>query len=742
MKPIPSLSSVVLATTLATSTLPAETPEQKLKRPAIENLGGSATLPDTVVTAETPQAAYAAPATSMSGLKLNTRLLETPQAISIVPQALIRDQDARQLDDVIKNVAGVTPGGYYSEWDYYRIRGFDAAFTTYQDGLRGDFDGVGVETFGLERVEVIKGPASSLYGQAPLGGIVNLVSKKPKREFGGEITFTGGMWDYYEGTLDINIPLRTPGAPTPSKDGKSTGPANASDDLGIYFRLLALYDSHSSFVDYYDYQRIFIAPSLTFEWGTDTSLTLLAHYQNDSGLFSMPLPARGTVQPNPNGEIPINRFIGIPGKTGQMDVDTFRLAYEFKHRFNDVVSLRQNAGYYLVEQTWNNILYNAVLDPDDRTLYANPYQYDKGKYQRFMVDTGLDFTFATGSIKHSLTFGADYYYSHQQARYREIDYNDFPGSYVPIDLFDPHYGNLTLPPYATQSSFDAHEHNLGIYLQDHAKLTDKLTLTLGVRQEFLWADDSGSYGSTPLNSTDDAFTPKAGITYEFIPGLAAYANWSRSFVPQWSSRDAAGLPIAPEEGENWEGGLKYDLLGGKVSGLVSVFNLTRQNVATSNLATADPFDATVSGEQRSRGVEFEIAARPVRGLEFTAAYTYLNAEVTVDNDIPVGTPLLGVPKSSVNVWLKYTLQDGPLKGFGFGVGGRYYSSQSADTYHTFDLPAYGLVDAALYYERDRFRAQVNFKNILDKRHFVGSYSDLYVLPGEPFNVSATVGWKF
>ncbi len=705
------------------------------------------TLNPIVVTAEGSPSAYSAPVSTTSGLKTDVPLLENPQAISVVPQELIKDQAARDLNDVIKNVAGVTPGGYYSEWDYYRIRGFDAAFTTYQDGLRGDYDGIGAETFGLERVEVIKGPASTLYGQAPLGGIVNLVSKKPRREFGGEVGFTGGMWDMYEGTLDINIPLLTPGpsiAPGPvGKGAKAVQPVAASSDgdLGIYFRLNALYRDKGSFVDYYNYERIYIAPSLTFEWGEDTSLTLLTSYLKDHGMFSMPLPARGTVLPNPNGEIPVSRFIGIPGKSGQLDLNTLRLGYEFKHRFSDSVSVRQNLAWYRVEQHWNDILYNSVLSDDLRTLYANPYDYDRGLYQRLLVDTALDFTFETGSIKHSLTLGVDYYHSDQKAAYREIDYDDFPGSYVAIDLFRPNY-RVSIPQPHIAGSFHAKEDNIGAYFQDHMKITDKLTFTVGGRYEYLWLDDSGSYGSTPADATDDAFTPKAGITYEFFPGVAGYVNYSRSFRPQWSSRDESGAPIAPEEGENWEGGVKYDLLDGRLTGMLSVFQLTRENVATSNLATSDPFDATVSGEQRSRGFEFETAAELLPGLKLTAAYTYLDAEVTEDNDIPVGTPLLGVPDHTVTAWLKYTVQDGPLKGLGVGLGGRYYSSQSGDTYHTFDLPAYGLVDAALYYERDNYRVQVNFNNVFDKRHFVGSYDELYVLPGEPFNVSASVTWKF
>jgi iron complex outermembrane receptor protein len=183
--------------------------------------------------------------------------------------------------------------------------------------------------------------------------------------------------------------------------------------------------------------------------------------------------------------------------------------------------------------------------------------------------------------------------------------------------------------------------------------------------------------------------------------------------------------------------VKFGLYDGRVTGMASVFQLTRENVATPDPSTPDNFDSNVSGEQRSRGFELEAAAELIDGLQLSGAYTYLDAEVTKDNSIPVGSPLVGVPEHAISTWLKYTIQEGSFKGFGAGIGARYYSSQSGDTNHSFELPSYSLLDAALYYEQERYRVQVNFNNVLDKRYFVGSYSDLYVLPGKPFNVSAS-----
>ncbi|MFT3991133.1 MAG: TonB-dependent siderophore receptor [Luteolibacter sp.] len=674
-------------------------------------------LDQVVVTAQAEKkTGYVSPETTTGALKSDVPLLETAQSISVVTQDLIEDQGAKKLEDVLRNVAGVSTGGYYDGWDYYRIRGFDSSFETFWDGLHGDY-GTNVELYGLERVEVIKGPASSLYGQAPLGGIVNIVSKRPQHEAGGEISATVGSWNHYEGKLDYNTPL-TPGA---------------SDFAGakVYGRIVALYREKDSFTDYIHNERIYVAPSLSFEWGDDTKLTLLGEYTKDTGTFGMPQPAKGTVLSNINGDISQDLYIGL--KNGDnFDQDRLKIGYDFKHRFNDLVTLRQNFSFSHLTQDWTDILYNSWLDADERTLYLYPYDYD-GKVDRVAVDTALDWTFETGKLKHSLTTGFDYYYTRDIGSNRQIDYSDFSSYYI-LDLFNPVY-NFSAANYATDSgNSKTVSEQFGWYVQDHVKLTDQLTLTAGGRYDIAKNVTTGT--------DEEAFTPKVGVTYEFIKGVAAYANYGTSFAPQWYSTDADGNSLPPEKGENFETGIKAITPDGRFSGMASVFHLTRSDVATANLATADYYDAITSGEQRSQGFELEGAARPIEGLEITGAYTWIDAEVTEDNTIAVGTPLPGVPRNTLNAWVKYIIQDGPLKGFGAGLGGRYVSSQSGDTNHSFDLPSYGLLDAALYYETGKVRAQLNFNNILDKRYYVGSYNDLYVLPGNPFNVTASVTYKF
>ncbi|RYD22593.1 MAG: TonB-dependent siderophore receptor [Verrucomicrobiaceae bacterium] len=666
--------------------------------------------------AEAENTGYLAPEIATGGLKTPTPLLETPQAVSVVEEQLIKDLGTPKLEEILRNVAGVSPGGYYSDWDYYRIRGFDSAFNTFFDGLRGDY-GLNAETFGLERVEVIKGPASTLYGQAPLGGLVNLVSKHPKKDAFGEVGVTVGSYETYEGTVDLNAPLYSS--------------SSTLGGLEVYGRLVGLYSDSQSFIDYVDRTRLYLAPSVTFALGEDTSLTFLGGYTQDDGVFPMPLPAKGTVLPNINGRVSESLFLGLPGISNQIDQSRLSAGYELRHKFNEFVSFRQNFNYSRFEQDWDDVFYNSSLAADERTMSLYPYAFDE-KLDRVAVDTALDFKFATGPVKHTLTTGFDYFYDKSRANDRQIDYAD-PDSYVNIDIFNPDY-NFTVPAYASNTYSVTGSESFGTYVQDHAKLTEQVTLTLGGRFDYTKNRADGE--------SKQAFTPKAGLTYEFIKDVAAYANYSSSFKPQWFSTTASGKPVAPEEGENYEAGVKYSLYDGKITGMASVFHLTRSNVATDNPASPDPFDSIVSGEQRSQGFEWENAAELLPGLKISAAYTYLDAEVTEDNTIPEGTPLLGVPEHAINAWVKYTIQEGRFAGLGAGFGGRYYTEQAGDQANSFELPGYGLLDAAIYYEQEKFTAQVNFNNITDKRHFVGSYSDLYVLPGEPFNVSASVTWKF
>lgn len=672
-------------------------------------------LPEVVITAEREEQQpqnldlYSVPPT-VTAIKGGTSLLVTPQAISIVPQSLLQDQRVRRLEDALRNVAGITPGGYYADWDYYRIRGFDSSFTTYWDGLPGD-NGKNVEMFGAERVDVVKGPASALYGQGPLGGMVNVVSKRPLPETFLDTEFTGGSYGFYEPSVDMGTALNA--------------------DKTVYGRLTAVYRDQESFVDYVHKHRFFIAPALTWEISPDTTLTFLSQFVYDWDQLAMPLPAQGTVLPNINGEIPISRYVGEPD-SNKVEQWRARIGYELNHQFNDTLSLRQNFSYSRLGQDWTDIMYPAVLDPNQRTLYRYPYGY-QAQLDRFAVDTALTAKFETGSLQHHLMGGVDFLLNNTESTSEQINYANFPADYPALDLYNPVYGT-PLPAYATSTTSTSKSDQTGLYVQNQVKLNEKWILTAGGR--FDWTSSG--------NNSQTAAVPRAGLAYEFTPGATVYANYSQSFNPQWFSTDAAGNPVDPETGENFELGLKTSLMEGRLQTLLAIYHLTRQNVATADLSTPNPNDSIASGEQRSRGLELEAAYELAPGWNLTGAYSYIDAKITEDNTLPVGSRLQGVAEHNFSAWMKYTLQYGKLKGLGFGLGGRYYTDQEGDATYTapFKLPAYGLMDAAIYYRRDRLRAQVNINNLLNERYFTGSYNNLYVLPGEPITVRASLSWSF
>lgn len=652
---------------------------------------------------------YAPPETTTGALKAPTPLLETPQAVSVVSEQLIKDQDAEKLEDVLRNVAGISAGGYYGSYDQYRIRGFEGAYKTYWDGLRGD-SGTAPEMFGMEKVEVIKGPASALYGNAPLGGLVNIVSKRPKYDTGGEIGLSAGSFNTYEATVDAYAPLYTPGSGSVSaKSGEVDGKS------GIFGRIVGLYRETDTFISHSEKQRLYIAPSILFQLSEDTKFTFLGSYTNDDNTEGMPLPASGTITKNPNGHIPLDRYIGIPGQGNNIEFERLRLGYEFSHRINDIVSLRQNFSYSRIDQNWDRVFYPQFSGPwDGKNLTLFPYSYDDTS-ERYGVDSGVDLTFDTGSVKHTATVGVDYY--HEKGTFRSAY-----SAPVVIDVFNPNYNQVVAKP-TLGPEFESGSEIFGFYAQDHAKLTDTVSLTLGARFD--------NYQDRVSGDSETALSPKVGVTYEFIKDIAAYANYSTSFQPQ---TDPLGVAVDPIEGENIEAGLKYSAYDGKWTGMASVFQLNRDNAV---VATGGPGGYVLSGEQESRGFEFENTLALLPGLGITSAYTYLDTE-----DKNTDKPLIGVPENTFSLWAKYVIQEGTFEGVGFGFGGRAVSDQSGDLTNSFDLPSYVVLDAALYYEKDNFSAQVNFKNITGEDYFSGSYNEFYVLPAAPFNVTASVAWKF
>jgi iron complex outermembrane recepter protein len=370
--------------------------------------------------------------------------------------------------------------------DYYRIRGFDASYSnTFLDGLLAEgapFE----ELWAFERIEVVKGPASTLFGQGPLGGFVNLVSKRPRPDFFGEVQFTGGSFDYYQGAFDINSPF--------------------NKDRTIYARLNALFRSAGSFVDFAGSKRIFVAPAFTWEITPSTSFTLLTSYRDDWIYLAFPLPARGTVLPNPNGEIPISRYIGNPAHPNDEWERIIRVGYEFNHRFNESIGLIQNFRYFWLDWTSNNLSYPQFLSEDGRILTLQGYRAT-GNYYGWRIDTAADFAFGTGPFDHIVLLGVDY-------RSTTQDFTSQDANQIELDVFTPNYDTLPAYVYGPKMTSKETYGDLGIYLQDQIKLLKNVTLTAGIRYDYSYFDIPIAFGTDESGGyfSEYAFSPRVGIT--------------------------------------------------------------------------------------------------------------------------------------------------------------------------------------------------------------------------------------
>jgi iron complex outermembrane receptor protein len=647
---------------------------------------------------------------TVSGTKTELPLSETPQAITIVNRQIMDAQNAVKLDDALKNVAGVMPGGYYDGWDYYRIRGFDASFNTYIDGLRGG-NGMMEEPWALESVEVLKGPSSALYGQSVLGGLVNIVTRKPVPDRFAHVQLTAGSFSFVDPAIDIG------------------GSLNSSHT--VYGRLTALYHSADSYVNYAFRHRYYIAPSLTWKPAAETSLTLLGRVQRDNGRNAMPLPALGTALPNINGPIAISTYNGeLQANANKFSEANQQFGYQFRHTINEYISFRQNARFAWYQQDWNRIYYPDFLGDDQRTLYRYPLSWH-GPWENHEVDSNFEAHGSFWKMEHSALLGVDFYRHPATAR-------GYIGQDEPLDLYHPVYGANPIQPLELYTTSSTVTQYTGIYLQDHIRLPQHITVTAGGRLDLSKNENKGS-----PNQNDTGLTPRIGVTWQAIPSTALYASFSKSFLPQSGfvyDGSISGAFIAPERGQQWEGGAKSSFWAEKLLTTVALFQLDRGNVATSD--PVHPNFYLVTGTQRSRGVELEATLHPLPGWNLTSAYSHVNAIVTHDTTLPEGTPTINAPKNIFNIWSTYDIQRGLARGLGFGIGGRHYTDQSGDLANSFQIPGYGVVDASVTYRRGPTQWQLNVNNFGNTRYWAGSYSDVYVKPGEPRVIRGTVSWNF
>jgi iron complex outermembrane recepter protein len=694
----------------------AVTDVRSLDRPAttvkewVAQMQEEATEEEIVVTEE-EQRGYRLP-NATTGSKTDTPLRDLPFSVQVVPQELLQDRQVQSINEALRTVSGVTADNpSFSAFEGVTIRGFSGR-NIIRNGLRDDTNiTTRIAIPNIERIEVLKGPAGALFSQGGPGGTVNIVTKKPLSVPRYSVQGTIGNFDTYEGSLDL------------------TGPLN--DSKTLLYRLIAGASTSGTFIDFFDRRNYVVAPALTWQIGPATKLTFEGEYTISEQPNARGLPAKGTVLPNINGKLPRNRFIGEPDDDlDKNDRYSIRLGYQLEHRFSSNWQLRNAFRATFLKNPQNSLFPSNLLD-DERTLERGLFTAPDQSQNNYILDTNVVGTFKSGSIAHKLLFGFDLNRDVYASGGQQFEL-------APIDIFNPVYrrprgallGEFPREPFITDS--------LGIYLQDQIDLLPNLKLLLGgrfdiVSQKTEFADGSESF------QQDEAFSPRVGLVYQPIETVSLYASYSRSFL-QSAGTAFDNTLFKPERGTQYEVGIKADWLDRKLSTTLALFDITRSNVLT-----ADPTNPNFSiqtGEQKSRGLELDIAGEILPGWKIAAGYAYTDAEITADNTFAVGNRINNVPEHAASLWTTYEIQQGALKGLGFGLGLFYVGQRQGDLDNSFEVPSYTRTDATLFYRRDNYRIGLNIENLFNISYFEAAESQLRVYYGAPFTVRGTIAWTF
>jgi iron complex outermembrane receptor protein len=632
--------------------------------------------------------------------KSDIPLVEMPQSVSVVSRDMIDLLNWTSLNESVRYSAGATGEAFGPDerYDWLQIRGFDPI--QFIDGVQapiGSVNNTGTDLYGSEAVEVLKGPAAVLYGQSPPGGIVNMISRRPQDVFGGEVELQGGEYNMWQFAGDLTGPLgdRTSG------------------------RITALYRDRETQVDFLNSKRLFISPSVKFVLGDETELTLLANYQDDDieNQSTGFLPIYGTMLDNPLGKVPVGRNLGETGYNF-FKRQQWSAGYDFSHRFNDRVSIQQNLKYFDVKVDSRAVFGTGLLDadpdgflgpllpdgvPDDyRTVTRSDFPFNE-RIDSLSVDTRLYFELGNDSFEQSLLVGLDY---------RDYDgFSEFGFAAAPsIDLFEPVYDSV-IPPATLFPFIDESREQMGVYFQDQLKF-GHFILTLNGRND--WVDRSPTGGGS---QDDEEFTYRVGATYLFDNGFAPYVQTATSFQPV-SGATFDGVPFEPTTGDQVEAGLKYDGQtlgrGVRLFGSLAAYEIVQENVLTPDPDINHPFSSVQEGEVEVKGFELELAARIRERLTFNLAFTSIDTEITKTSGADLGNELVAVPDMLASALVDYTFQEGPIAGFGFGLGLRHRGELYGDGANQFKSDDVTMYDAILHYDTANWRIAVNASNFTDE----------------------------
>lgn len=662
-------------------------------------------------TAQGPVQGYRA-TRSASATRTDTSIHETPQSISVVTEDAVEDIGATRLQDALDYAGGVGRANNFGGQGLttFTVRGFTTG-EFYRNGFpinRGYPNMPDANT--IERLEVLRGPATMLYGRGDPGGTFNVVSKQPLPErtvtLGSQLSDQGMR----RGTLDASGPL---------------------DDEGrLAYRLNVVGEGGDTFRDHVETERYGVTPVITWQATEDTKLI----FEGDFMRNNHPLDRGLTRYANQKGTPSRDTFWGEKD-IGKLHNDNSMAQLRFEHLLNDNWTL--GSGFQWLDGTLQgNAIEANSLAADGRTLSRN-FNYRKLEWTD--KDTQLNLTghFSTGGFEHTLLTGVEFEdYGYKSIIQRS---NGAAGTY-PIDIFNPVYGQprpaLTRTPTHDKENLKTY----AAFVQDQVALTERLKVLAGARFE-RFEHDYHTYvpGGKSWEASDNAVTPRVGVTYDLTETVAVYADAARSFKPNTgASRQGGGFE--PEKGKSYEMGIKWEALDHALSVDAAIYQIEKKNVLTT-----DPVDSTFSvaaGQVRSRGFDLNVAGNLTPEWRVIGGYAYVDAKVTKDNSIRVGSRLANIPRSSFSLLNVYEFQDGALKGLGLGAGSKYVAERVGQTSNTpFSMGAYTVVDLLSYYKvNEKVRLNLDVKNLFNRDYEEGAFGNIYAYPGAPRTVQVGIAY--
>ncbi|WP_417844712.1 TonB-dependent siderophore receptor [Thalassospira sp.] len=655
---------------------------------------------------------------SRAGTKTDTPLMKTPQSVSVVPGAQIEDQQAGSVAEALRYSAGVFTeyrGGSNMHDEMY-VRGFSYV-PRYLDGLTYGLGSLGqVEPYFLERVEVLRGPSSVLYGQANPGGIVNMVSKKPTGDTAHSVEFTAGTDNLFSTAGDFSGVL--------------------SVEKGISWRMVAKGMSEDEQAGDVDKKRIAVMPSINWSPNEKTSLTVSLMYQNDpdAGTRNF-LMAQGLVTPTSSGYIPQDFYIGNPNFEESSRTQA-SAGYELEHAVSNGVTLRQNARYTMVESDVKSMVGWSTIDDQTIDRRATSYSDD---LDQFAIDNQAQFDFATGAFGHTVLVGLDAKHSVYDNKYKRSNTS------YPINWVSPDYGPIGTVVYDGYSYDERTKATqIGLYVQEQLEI-GQLTLSAGGRHDWARNTFEDRAAGTSTDYSDSAFSGRLGAIYNFENGLAPYVSYSTSFEPQLGS-NGSGEPYDPVTAQQYEAGIKFGPDSGRYQLIASVYQITQQNVVSRDPVSNLSYQ---TGEIQSRGYELEAHAEVLDHLNVVASYNHINTEISKDaNPDSVGLKRDRTPENQASLWLKQELASGMFDGLALGAGVRYIG-ESTDRTNTIKVSDVTLFDAMISYDLgvlsstfEGAKVQFNAINLADETYVASCAGSTSCFYGPGRTVTATLKYSW